>query len=802
MNARDPAFEAFFARCSDGHPPYEYQRAVAARLRGGAHLDVWAPTGAGKTLAVLAPFLWQFERSGRRRWDRLIYVLPLRSLVESIALEARSIVDHLGRNSDVEVRIQTGENPGDVFFSEGQIILTTYDQLLSGALEGPYGLPDMLHNINTAAVAGALVVFDEYHLMQPNQAFLTAVAHLTQYQRLCQSVWMTATATSPLRKMLRAALDAASVDVSDGELARMRSVADVKRSIAIQVAPMTASAIIDRHRTRSIALVNTVARANALFDEIGAELKQRGQQEQVVLLHSQFVPGDRHDIEQQVRVLFGEGSTARCILVCTQVIEAGMNISAEALHTDVAPMSALVQRAGRCARFPGESGEVLVYPLPETSGQWWRPYERDDVEHSHIVLAARPSTALSPTVMRELVDAAHASVDSLLLRGGWSPRQRDIATHTWGTVVLRQTEPVSHWIRASDGQTIRVVIAEDPVASKLNPYAVEGFGLWPWSLTRLFEQTARPIGWRWTPSTEEEWTPLDGSDEVEQAFVICLRPAVASYTKERGLRLGRPGTWQSPPRERPSRKRSGPLHKEAWARHAREVGEEAALQAGRAGTVLYEGLLDEQWQITEQQLLAAARAVGLLHDVGKLQEGWQRWAERAQRSLKSAYVHRQPLAHTDFNREDPADRERERIVNQHGRRPPHATASAWYSSRAVVSLLQQAPDPVTRELRAACLAAMLGHHGGWIARAAGNNLDVQELVGKADAVLAEAAGLNGVEPLVPPRSTGSAADTLEKLLEPVAAADAWPVWSPVVAYLVRTLRLADQRATSLYGGEQ
>ena len=74
-------------------------------------------------------------------------------------------------------------------------------------LEGPYGLSDRLHNINAAAIAGALVVFDEFHLMPAQKAFLTAVAGLRLFRDLCQSVWMTATATEPLRKVLGEALD-------------------------------------------------------------------------------------------------------------------------------------------------------------------------------------------------------------------------------------------------------------------------------------------------------------------------------------------------------------------------------------------------------------------------------------------------------------------------------------------------------------------------------------------------------------------------------------------------------------------
>lgn len=109
------------------------------------------------------------------------------------------------------VTLQTGEQPDDRFFDRGKIIVTTYDQLLSGLLDGPYGLSDRLHNINAAAVAGSLVVFDEFHLMEPQRAFLTAAACLYLFRDLCQSVWMTATATHPLEEVLRDALNTVSI---------------------------------------------------------------------------------------------------------------------------------------------------------------------------------------------------------------------------------------------------------------------------------------------------------------------------------------------------------------------------------------------------------------------------------------------------------------------------------------------------------------------------------------------------------------------------------------------------------------
>jgi hypothetical protein len=57
------------------------------------------------------------------------------------------------------VTLQTGEQPDDRFFDRGRIIVTTYDQLLSGLLDQPYGLSDRLHNINAAATLGVVLTF-------------------------------------------------------------------------------------------------------------------------------------------------------------------------------------------------------------------------------------------------------------------------------------------------------------------------------------------------------------------------------------------------------------------------------------------------------------------------------------------------------------------------------------------------------------------------------------------------------------------------------------------------------------------
>jgi CRISPR-associated endonuclease/helicase Cas3 len=154
-------FEEFFRRVT-GHEPYDYQIQVAARLFEGRNIVLRAPTGSGKTWSVVAPFLYS---GWKRRPSRLIYALPLRTLAQGVYREAQEAASRLGLPLEAQtdargietlspyVTVQTGEQPDDRFFDRGRIIVTTYDQLLSGLLDGPYGLSDRLHNVSETSAS-------------------------------------------------------------------------------------------------------------------------------------------------------------------------------------------------------------------------------------------------------------------------------------------------------------------------------------------------------------------------------------------------------------------------------------------------------------------------------------------------------------------------------------------------------------------------------------------------------------------------------------------------------------------------
>jgi CRISPR-associated endonuclease/helicase Cas3 len=132
--------------------------------------------------------------------------------------------------------------------------------------------------------------------------------------------------------------------------------------------PLTAEVILNDikryQRQRVIIICNTVSQSQGLFRNLD-ELNQDGELT-ITLLHSRFLPEDRAKKEAYLKETFAqnwrqdEDNTCH-VLISTQVIEAGLNITCEVMHTHLCPMNSLLQRAGRCARFRGERGEVYVY---------------------------------------------------------------------------------------------------------------------------------------------------------------------------------------------------------------------------------------------------------------------------------------------------------------------------------------------------------------------------------------------------------------------------------------------------------
>ena len=473
-------FEQFFRQATrspaapDGRPPFPYQQRLAEGPSWPELLTV--PTGAGKTLAVTLAWLY------RRRYvpdpavraatpRRLVYCLPMRVLVEQTYQVVLEVLNNLGLTAPggvLAAKCLGGESDDDwALYPEcDAIIVGTQDMLLSRALNRAYGRnrfrwPQLFGQINN----DALWVFDEVQLMGSG---LATSAQLDAFRRQfgtagpCASIWMSATAAPAWLATVdhpapgpERTLALTPGDFARDTLARRMNAAktlkraDIPANWEKKPAPF-AAAILAAHcpGTLTLAMVNTVERAVKLYEAVldAAQQPNSGAAPEVLLVHSRFRPHERAQFIAKIATPPPAGGR---IIVSTQVLEAGVDISARVLFTELAPWASIVQRLGRLNR-AGEADNSVAYyiDLPDDA-KLSAPYEPEELAAARTKLRDLEGKAVAPAVLAALPVSAKAPLHVL--------RRRDLSE-------LFDTAPdlsgydidVSRFIREQDSLDVQV----------------------------------------------------------------------------------------------------------------------------------------------------------------------------------------------------------------------------------------------------------------------------------------------------------------------------------------------------------
>jgi CRISPR-associated endonuclease/helicase Cas3 len=410
----EEALSAWFAALT-GHRPYHYQHELARAERPPSVLNV--PTGCGKTQAIIGA--WLYQRREQRAPRRLVYALPMRSLVDQTADVARDMIDRLEPAERPKVHVLMGgqEQPTSDWRlapETGQILIGTIDMLLSRALnrgyaESRYAWPVSFGLLN----ADCRWIFDEVQLMGPARATSAQLDGLRA--RLgtampCETMWASATVDEPAlvtvdRPELGTILALGDSDRTGSLAARLAATkvaerVDVSGESVSNLPKLVARLGAERHvpGTRTLIVLNTVAEAQKTYDELGKA--SRGDGPRAVLLHSRFRPGDR---QRHMESAFGELTGSGTIVVSTQVIEAGVDLSSKTLITAIAPFSSIVQRVGRCNREGNEDPARVLWLDQGSLGEGASahkaaaPYSPADLDRARTTLLELEGTSLAPS---------------------------------------------------------------------------------------------------------------------------------------------------------------------------------------------------------------------------------------------------------------------------------------------------------------------------------------------------------------------------------------------------------------------
>jgi len=340
-----------------------------------------APTGAGKTLAMLAFALKHAKLKGLRR---IIMVIPYLSIIEQTVSDYRSIFndafgdeyileDHsLSDSGDKEGKEGGADDQGEHGARrralaenwDAPLIVTTSVKFFESLFTNKPGRARKLHRI-----AQSVILFDEAQTLPSKLAIptLAALSHLASSRYKCTVVF--ATATQPAFTHLDR-----EVEKLGGAGWKPREIAPpalelFERARRVKVAWSKPDERLSwdelarrlEELPQSLCVVNARKSAQALSKEFS--IKDRND---VFHLSTYMCPAHRKKVLDEVRARLKSGAPVR--LVSTQCVEAGVDLDFPVVYRAFAPLESITQAAGRCNRNGLLSvGDVFVF-YPEEDG--------------------------------------------------------------------------------------------------------------------------------------------------------------------------------------------------------------------------------------------------------------------------------------------------------------------------------------------------------------------------------------------------------------------------------------------------
>ncbi len=376
--------------------PFKLHNFQKLAANQGSRVLLLAACGAGKTLAA---WKWAEEQVKHYKVGKVIFLYPTRGTATEgfrdyvswapeadaalVTGTARYELEEMADNPPDSMKEKEDDskkdfNIDDRLFSLGfwsrRYFSATVDQFL-GFMEHSYGSICLLPTL-----ADSVVIIDEIHSFD-KQMFGSLIAFLQNFD--IPVFCMTATLPPSRRKQL---IDL-GLKVYPTESDYESELEDLKRKEnhpRYQIQPVagfdeafTKAVNAYRGGERVLWVVNTVDRCLAISKKLADELKV-----EVLTYHSRFRLCDRQKVHANTIEAFAfqkDGERQPVIAVTTQVCEMSLDLDADVLITEFAPISSLVQRFGRANRHlaRGENFRAIlhIYKPPKDL-----PYQSEEVK--------------------------------------------------------------------------------------------------------------------------------------------------------------------------------------------------------------------------------------------------------------------------------------------------------------------------------------------------------------------------------------------------------------------------------------
>lgn len=652
--SREDAFSDFFKIATGGFTPHRWQLLVAL---DGLPEVLPVPTGLGKTEVALA---WAWRRLVDKQPEPLhmVVCLPMRSLVTQTVQRLTSYFTALRAHDaklDVGVHQLMGGAVGDEWVRQPDmpwVLVGTQDQLLSRALNRGYSMSRFDWSVHFGLLNNdCRWVVDEVQLMGPGLWTTSQLDWMRRKRfpsfRPCPTTWMSATVgtsflgttdrtregigePSPEQIAFARRLEG-SLD-GDGGLSWWRKAKRPVEWAKANTAAAIAAAAANEHKpgTLSLVICNTVDMARDVFRALPVAHK--------VLLTSRFRRGDRLKHEQRLLDFDARRKAGKLpndgpglICVSTQVIEAGVDISAHRLWSELAPWPSMLQRLGRLNRKGDDQGARAWFwetPKGNERGKSDRvgPYEKVDIARAKkLVDAFAPlsrETAFSQALAELTTQAGTEVHEALQPKPTPLPRALDIhGLFSTERDVHGGFTDVSAFVRGTDPDADVTVFWRDwsrdvpPLGDDLDgpPLDPSNEGC-PVSVGRVQKmlENCKGKAWLWDDEAER-WERVFPSD-IRPGMLVMLKRKVGGYDTTEGWTGDKGYVLEDVPRAG----RGATLRDDSWTEKGYWSRLEDHLADARREA---EGLCDALG-LVDAVRIALIEGAGV-HDLGKTHPQWQ-----------------------------------------------------------------------------------------------------------------------------------------------------------------------------------
>ncbi|XRO77240.1 CRISPR-associated helicase Cas3' [Methanocaldococcus sp. 10A] len=360
---------------------------------------VKAPTGYGKT--TLSYTLALYSIYNAEKFDKVIHILPMRSIVEDLSMSAKELFEFskakmMGVSEEIFHLFPLNFTTIDTFIWDVLKLNTKKFSRIKERKEFGYDF------FTQASILNSMLIFDEAHFILEDEKLKSIFLCILKFllENDVPILILTATLSRGYEELFKSyakperyEFKVYEIEENDEFLKR-----EVKKDFQISISKE--NDLVDylkyvEEGKRNIIVVNTPKKCVKIYD---LALKEESFNN-IVLIHGKMTYNHRKSIVEKIRKLKNEDEF---LIISTQVIEAGVDVSSDVMITEIAPPNSLIQRFGRVARYNEKEGKMIIL---KSNGI---PYDKNKIEKTWKYLENNTDVhPRNPKTYQQWIDEIH-----------------------------------------------------------------------------------------------------------------------------------------------------------------------------------------------------------------------------------------------------------------------------------------------------------------------------------------------------------------------------------------------------------